>query len=70
MIAAIGPTVARRAVVGGPHHQRVLCDTNLIEQVQQLADVVVHLHHAVGVNPVTALALILRRQVGAVVHPS
>ena len=62
--AAVGPRVAVRPVVGRVHHEGVLRDAELVQQVQHLADVLVVIDHRVVVGrlpaPGLAQALLLR----------
>ena len=69
MVAAVGPGVRGRAVVSGEHDDGVVRHAELLDQIEQFTDVVVQLHHAVGVDAVAALALILLAEVCAVVRP-
>ena len=66
--AAIGPAQALGAVVGGIHHDGVVGDAQLVELVEQLADVPIVLHHAVGIEAQPRLSLRLLLQVGEDVH--
>ena len=50
VIAAVGPGVHVRAVVGAVHDDGVLGDAELVEQVEQLADVLVVVDHGVVVR--------------------
>ncbi len=67
--APIGPAQALGAVVGRVHHDGVVGDAQLVELVEQLADVAIVLHHAVGIDAQTGLALRLLLQVRPDVHP-
>ena len=52
--AAVRPGIAVRAVVGRVHHERVVGDAKLIEQVEHLADVLVVVDHRVVVRRLPA----------------
>ena len=68
--AGIGPAVHVGAVVGAVHHDRVVGDAELIEQVEHLTDAFVVIDHHVVIFrlPAAAAAHILRARVGAEVH--
>ena len=55
--AAVGPGEDLGAVVGGIHDDGVVVEAQLLELVEQLADVAVVLDHAVGVDAEAGLAL-------------
>ena len=54
--AAVGPGEFLRAVVGGIHDDGVVLEAEFLELVEELADVVVVLDHAVGIDAETGLA--------------
>ncbi len=66
--AAIGPAHDLGAVVGRVHDDGVVGDAQLVELVEQLADVPVVLHHAIGIDAQPGLALRLLLQVREDVH--
>ena len=66
--AAVGPAHHLGAVVGRVHDDGVVGDAELVELVEQLADVAVVLDHAVGIDAEPGLALRLRLQVREDVH--
>ena len=68
--AGVGPAVHMRPVVSAVHHDRVVGDAQLIEQVEHLADALVVIDHHVVVFrlPAAAAAHILGPGVGAEVH--
>ena len=57
-----------RAVVGRVEHDRVVGDLQLVERLQELADVHVVLDHAVAVFILAGNATVLGFDVGAEVH--
>jgi hypothetical protein len=68
---AVGPGVHVRSVVGGVNHDRVFGDSELVQVVQQLAYVLIVLHHGVVVErlPAPGLTNDLLRRVDPEVHP-
>ena len=68
--AGVGPAVHVGPVVGGVHDDRVLGDTQLVEQIQQAADRVVVIQHRVVVArlPAPGAAHALWLGVGAEMH--
>ena len=54
--AAIGPGEDFGAVVGGVNDDRVVGDAEVVELLEQLADVTVVLDHAVGIEAQAGLA--------------
>ena len=66
--AGIGPRVVVRTVVGRVHQDRVVRHTEFVEQLQEAADVLVVLDHAVAVLVLTGLAAVLSLDVRAKVH--
>ena len=66
--AAVRPGEDLGAVVGAVDDDGVVGDVQLVEQIEQLADMAVMLDHAVRVETVTGLALGLRLEVGEDVH--
>src|SRR5207244_11343151 len=55
--AAIGPSECLGAVVGRVDHDRVAGDAEIIELFEELADLAVMLHHAVGIEAETGFPL-------------
>ena len=68
--AGIGPAVHVGPVVGAVHHDRVVADAQLIEQVEHLADAFVVVDHHVVVFrlPTPGAAHVLGPGMGAEVH--
>ena len=66
--AAVGPGERLGAVVGGVDHDRVVGDAEIVELLQQLADLAVMLDHAVGIDAEPGLALRLGLEAGPDVH--
>ena len=67
--APVGPAHGLGAVVGRVHDDRVVRDPEVVELLQDLADVRVVLDHPVGVDPEAGLALRAPLQVREDVHP-
>ena len=67
-IGAIGPSVVLWAVVGGIHDDGVIGDAQLIDLVEDLADLLVVGDHPVAVVVLPALAAVLVGEVGPEVH--
>ena len=55
--AAVGPCKSFGAIVGGVDYDGVVGDTEVIDQLQQLPDVSISLHHAVRIDADSCLAL-------------
>jgi hypothetical protein len=68
VMPASGQVLYVRPVVGGVEDDGVVGDAELVEQVEELADVHVVLDHAVGVLVLAGDAAALRLHVGAEVH--
>ena len=66
--AAVGPAEHLGAVVGRPDHDRVVGDAQVVQLLQELADVAVVLDHAVRADSEPGLALRLGLEVGVDVH--
>jgi hypothetical protein len=66
--SAVGPAHHLGTVVGRVHDDGVVGDAQLVELVEQLADVPIVLHHAIGIDPQTGLALRFLLQVREDVH--
>jgi hypothetical protein len=66
--AAVGPRERLGAIVGGVDHDRIVSDAEIVEFLQELADLAVMLHHAVGIDAEPGLALGLRLEAGPDVH--
>ena len=70
VIAAVRPGVHVRAVVGAVHDERVVRDAQVVQRLEDRADVLVVVDHGVVVRalPAPRLADALRLGVGAEVH--
>ena len=66
--AGVGPGVVVRAVVGGILDDGVVGEAEVVDQLEQLADLHVVLDHAVAVFVLPGDAAVLRLHVGAEVH--
>ena len=70
--AAVGPSEDFCAVVGGEDDDGVVGDADVVEVLEQIADIIVHLRHAGFFEAVVALIvhlrLVLLRQIGEDVH--
>ena len=66
--AAVGPGERLGAVVGGVDHDGVVGDAEVVELLQELADLAVVLDHAVGIDAEPGLALRLGLEAGPDVH--
>jgi hypothetical protein len=66
--ATIRPGEGLGAVVGGVDHDRIVGDAEIIELFEKLADLSVMLHHAVGIDAETGLALSIGLEAGPDVH--
>src|ERR1700730_1903453 len=66
--AAIGPGERLGTVVGRVDHDRVVGDTQIVELLQELADLPVVLDHAVRIDAETGLALGRGLETGPDVH--
>src|SRR4030095_9873236 len=66
--AAVGPSERLRTVVGGIDHDRVVGDAEVVELLQELADLPVVLDHAVGIDAEPGLALGRGLETGPDVH--
>jgi hypothetical protein len=68
-VARIRPSVDPGAVIGGPHHERVLVDAELADRLHHLARIVVELHQGVEIVAAAGrLSLPARGGVVWVVH--
>ena len=66
--AAIGPAVAMRAVVGRILDQRILGDAQFVQQVEQLANILVMVDHGVVIVGLPAAGLALAARLGVREH--
>src|SRR5208282_6528371 len=66
--AAVGPAHRLGAIVRGIDDDCVVGDTEIVELLQQLTDLTVVLHHAIGINAETGFALGLLLEIGPDVH--
>src|SRR5262249_38312421 len=66
--AAVGPGERLGAVVRGVDHDRIVGDAEIVELLQELADLPVMLHHAVRIDAEPRLSLGRWLEVGPDVH--
>ena len=66
--AAVRPGQYFGPVVGREDDDGVVGNAEVVELLEQLADIAVQFHHAVGINPKAGLALRCRLQVRPHVH--
>src|SRR5450631_4554386 len=68
VIAAIGPSEDFRTVVAREHHDSVVCDTKVIDLLENFANLPIQFHHPVGIQAEAALVLPLGREMGPDMH--
>src|SRR5262249_5137983 len=68
--ATVGPREGLGAIVGCVNDDGILSDAEIVKLPQELTDLPVVLHHAIGINAKSGLSLRVRLEMSPYVHPS